>query len=221
MTQGEVEASWPEPWWRPWLTHPLMVGKWIVVAALFALVAWLRPAWALVLVPVGFLLWFPLEYLTHRYIFHFFVESDRLFALSQKHVTHHAHPNTLEELFIDPSRMTLMGLPLFGLYCLITWDIGQGVALMAGTYSGLVYYEYMHLLTHSPHTKPKAPWTKAMKRWHLLHHFKHEQHWFGVTTRTFDRAVGSDPDPDDVETSDTVRTLGVVEENRAWMEEHG
>lgn len=221
MTEGEADAPWPEPWWRPWLTHRLMVPKWLIAAALLATVAWLQPAWALVLVPAGFLLWFPLEYLAHRYIFHAFVESDRLYAFSKKHVEHHRDPNTPGDLFVDPSRMTFLGLPLFGIYCLIMWDIGQGLALMSGTYSALVYYEYMHLLAHSPHAKPKAPWTKAMKRWHLLHHFKHEEHWFGVTTRAVDRAVGSDPHPAEVETSETVRTLGVAEENRAWMEEHG
>lgn len=220
MSEGHAEDEWPEPWWRPWVTHRLMVPKWIIAAGLLAAVGWLRPAWWLVLVPVGFALWFPLEYIAHRYIFHYFVEHEHLSVASEKHVQHHKDPNTPDDLFVDPSRMLWLGLPLYGIYALVMWSPAQGLALMSGTYAALVYYEYMHLLSHVPNARPKAPWTKAMKRWHLLHHFKHEEHWFGVTTRAVDQALGTAPEPDEVETSQTVRSLGVHENNRAWMEEN-
>lgn len=220
MGEPASEQDWPEPWWRPWVTHRLMVPKWAITVALLAAVAWLQPAWALLLVPLGFVLWFPLEYVAHRYIFHFFVDHEHLSVASEKHVSHHLEPQDPDDLFVDPSRMLWLGIPLYGIYALVMFDLGQGLALFAGTYAALVYYEYMHLLAHAPNARPRLPWTKAMKRWHLLHHFKHEDHWYGVTTRAVDRVIGSDPDPDQVETSETVRTLGVSEANRAWMEEH-
>lgn len=220
MTGTQAAPEWPKPWWRPWLTHRLMVPKWLICAVLLAAVAWLRPPWWLVLVPAGFALWFPLEYVAHRYVFHYFVEHEHLSAASAKHVAHHRDPQDPAELFLEPVRMFWLGVPLFGIYALVLFSWGQALALFSGTYAALIYYEYMHLLAHVPHARPKLPWTRAMKRWHLLHHFKHEEHWFGVTTRAMDRALGSDPSPDEVETSETVRSLGVSEANRAWMEEN-
>lgn len=217
---GQAEAQWPQPWWRPWLTHRLMVPKWLICAGLLAGVAWLNPAWAWLLVPLGFALWFPLEYVAHRYIFHYFVEHEHLSLASQKHVAHHREPQDPDDLFVDPSRMAWLGFPLYGIYALVMWSPSQGLALMAGTYAALIYYEYMHLLAHAPNARPKLPWTRAMKRWHLLHHFQHEEHWFGVTTGAVDRAMGTAPDPDDVEQSPTVKTLGVSEANREWIEEN-
>lgn len=218
MPEDSGSRAWPEPWWRPWLTHRLMVPKWIIAAVLLSAVAWLAPPLWRILLPVGFLAWFPLEYVLHRFVFHFFVEHDLMGSVSAKHWRHHLDPQTPDDLFVDPYRMTLYGVLVFGLYWGVTLSWMQAVALMAGTYAALVYYEYMHLLAHAPNAKPRLPWTRAMKRWHLLHHFKHEDHWYGVTNTAFDRLAGTATDPDEVETSGTVRTLGMRPEHEEWVD---
>jgi hypothetical protein len=56
---------------------------------------------------------------------------------------------------------------------------------------------------------PKTRWYRSIWRNHRLHHFKHEGYWMGITSRTGDRVLGTDPDPRSVPKSPTARTLGV------------
>ena len=58
-----------------------------------------------------------------------------------------------------------------------------------------------------------------MKRFHLWHHYKHERHWYGVTSPVFDFVFGSHARHEDLAPSPTVRTLVPTEEQRVWIEQ--
>lgn len=214
-------SAWPEPWWLLWLTHRSMVTKWLLAAGLLAATVLLVPAGWWWLLPAGFLAWFPWEYINHRWIFHALVEHPRWNFLATQHWQHHLDPEEIDPAFVDIPRTLVTAAMLYPVFALVAWDPLRGLALLTGSMVGLIYYEYMHLLAHAPGVTPRLPWTRAMKKWHLLHHYKHEDHWFGVTNRAIDQGLGTGPDPGQVDKSQTVRTLGVPEALGAWLGERG
>ena len=61
---------------------------------------------------------------------------------------------------------------------------------------------------HVPY-HPRTRLGRLMKRHHLLHHFKNERFWFGVTNPVVDKLLGTWKRRADVEKSETARTLGL------------
>lgn len=192
---------------RPWFTHPRMIPKWLGFALTGALaVAFPAPgAWLLFL--AGLAIFFPSEYLVHRGVFHFFADKGAGKVLSRQHVEHHERPDDLDYLFNDPRISVTIGALYFGVYYALTRDLGASAALSFGNFAGLLYYEHVHLNAHRPGSRPWTPWSRSMKRYHLWHHYKHERHWYGVTSPVFDHLFGSHARVEDVEHSPTVRTL--------------
>lgn len=88
-----------------------------------------------------------------------------------------------------------------------------GIALTGvGFYATLgLVYEWTHYLVHT-NCRPKTRLYRRLWKNHRLHHFKSEQHWYGVTMLGGDRLLGAAPDVGEVETSETCRTLGVGQE---------
>ena len=164
--------------------------------------AGLMAAWPLVewVIHVGVLHFKPFELLGRRVDFH----------LARKHRAHHREPDELEHVFI-PFRSLLLFLPV----ALIGWwAVVPTVELMVTGVAGLftmgLVYEWTHFLIHTNY-RAKTSLFKRLWRHHRLHHFKHEQNWFGVSTTMGDRLLGTAPDFQEIETSDTCRTLGVEE----------
>ena len=208
----------------PWFTHRRMLPKWAGFAVALGLaVAFWTPHFVW-LVPAGFAIFFPIEYGVHRGVYHHFANRPAGKVLSKQHVAHHDAPQDLDFLFNDPRFGTVTAIALFGIYTAIgalagvSNVVGTAAALATGNYCGFVYYEWIHLAAHRPGVTPWMPWNRALKRYHLWHHFKNEHYWFGVTTSTFDHVFGSWKDQADVPTSPTVRTLVPPEEHREWMD---
>ncbi len=194
---------------RPWLTHRRMWLKWAgVVASGTAMLAWPTvSAWqAAVAVVLGFLWFYPNEYAVHRWAYHGLAPTKAGRITSAQHIRHHHDPQELDALFNDPRVSVTFGI----VYFLLGWAIA-GLPLAAaftfGNFLGLVHYEYVHFTAHRPGVTPWMPWLRPLKQMHLWHHYKSEHWWFGVTSRIFDRLLGSWSDPGEVERSDTVRTI--------------
>lgn len=192
---------------RPWFTHRRMVPKWIAAAVYLAVAALFWTPWAPLAVLVGFLLFSFNEYAIHRWVYHRFAVQPDAPASARSHLRHHLDPTDLDYIFNPPRFSLPLQAAYFLLVSLVFWDLGMGGAVMAGATAAMLYYEYVHFTTHRPGIQPWMPWNRRLKRMHLWHHYKHEDHWFGVTTSVFDRAFGSYRRPDDVDKSDTVRTL--------------
>jgi hypothetical protein len=78
--------------------------------------------------------------------------------------------------------------------------------LISAAIIGLLY-EWTHYLIHSDY-RPRSRAYRALWRNHRLHHYKNEHYWFTITTAgTADRVLRTYPDPQEVETSSTVRDL--------------
>jgi sterol desaturase/sphingolipid hydroxylase (fatty acid hydroxylase superfamily) len=93
-----------------------------------------------------------------------------------------------------------------GLWLAVFGPRRAAVTAMA-TYSTMaLFYEWTHFIVHS-NVKPLTSYGKKVRRNHLLHHFRHEDYWFGFTFPHIDRWLGTDPDPATITRSPTARDL--------------
>lgn len=148
------------------------------------------------------------EYLTHRFFFHLKAPQNKLFLkfLKRLHYDHHTDPHDLKLLFL-PVWYSLPNLGVFAiLFYLATGMLGAALAFGAGLVTMLLVYEWKHYVAHRP-IQPTTKFWKWNKRMHLLHHFKNENYWFGVSTPLVDAIFGTLKDEKDVPTSETVKNL--------------
>jgi 4-hydroxysphinganine ceramide fatty acyl 2-hydroxylase len=164
--------------------------------------------WDWLAFPVGALLFAAFEYATHRFLFHLPPPKSRILLklLRRLHYDHHERPDELKLLFLPvwysgPQLALIAGI-VYG----ITEDAGWSLLLTAGAVLGLLHYEWTHFVAHRP-IRPLTGYGRKLKRQHLLHHFKNENYWFGVTHTVSDRLFGTLPDEKSVETSPTARKL--------------
>lgn len=207
----------------PFLLHRSQVPKWLALAGLAAATAWLHPPlwWAWIL--LGVVLYFPQEYLIHRFGFHHLAGTRYGDVFARAHVIHHKHPDELKYMWVQPIVALPLGALYLGLYVGLAFllgaanPLGVGVALSLGNFLGLQVYEWYHYQAHRPGRRI-TPWGRFIKRVHLLHHYKNEGFWFGVSWGGVvgDLLMGTWADKDEVERSDTVRDLGLEEER--WKE---
>lgn len=148
------------------------------------------------------------EYFTHRFLYHSEPPKNPFLRnmLSRLHYEHHEYPNDLKLLFLplwySLPQFIVMGLVAYG----ITTNLHQTIAFLTGVSGFFLYYEWKHYIAHRP-IKPITPWGKRLKKYHILHHYKNEHYWFGVTSPTYDHLLGTFKDEKEVETSPTARKL--------------
>lgn len=164
----------------------------------FALIAYcatvlLTPhhAWTWLAVSAGILFFFFLEYFTHRFILHGFFARFMKKAF-QGHVDHHNDPDNLVYMLTPNSYNVPLHVLFIAFFSLLTQSIHLGAAVMLGTTLYQLYYEWTHLVSHRP-IVPATNIGKNRKKRHLLHHYKSDRHWFGVTNVTFDNMAGTNP----------------------------
>ena len=168
-----------------WQTIPLIWGP-IVIALLCLAAMPLGLGWGLTLLLglVGVVAWTLLEYVLHRFVFHWKPRS----AFGRKlhflaHGIHHLDP-------WDPTRLVfppLAGLAIAALIYLPLWlllPIGVATAVMGGILLGYIVYDMSHYYTH--HARPKGRWGKFLKAWHLAHHHKWWERMYGVSSPLWD-----------------------------------
>lgn len=149
-----------------------------------------RWTWAEVL--CGIVFFFFLEYFTHRVILHGLLAKVMPKAY-EGHVEHHGEPTNLE-FMLTPTKYSLpTHLVLWILFSLLGRSIHLGSAVMLGTCLYQIFYEWKHFVSHRP-IVPMTPWGKWMKKFHLLHHYKSDHYWFGVTHAVLDYLWGTHPD---------------------------
>ena len=95
----------------------------------------------------GLLLWTPLEYVLHRYVFH------RL----APHYQHHDFPTELQYIFAPLWFSGVAAVVLFGLFGLAAGSWQRGALIDAGVISGYLCYEALHVWIHSPRAGRARP----------------------------------------------------------------
>ncbi|CRK84972.1 sterol desaturase family protein [Neobacillus massiliamazoniensis] len=148
------------------------------------------------------------EYVTHRFLFHLKAPKNEFFLnlLKRLHYDHHKYPNNLKLLFLPLWYSIPNFLILLTLFYLIVKKIDCTLAFGMGLVFMLLVYEWKHYIAHQP-IKPKTKFGVWLKKTHILHHYKNENYWFGVSNPFFDIIFGTLKDEKTVETSSTAKDL--------------
>jgi 4-hydroxysphinganine ceramide fatty acyl 2-hydroxylase len=137
---------------------------------------------------LGILLWTLLEYLIHRYIFHYEPKSHlgkRLHYIV--HGVHHDYPNDARRLVMPPSISVPLAVLFYILFLLIFGRLAPGV--FAGLVFGYVCYDMLHYATH--HFPMKHGLWLWLKQYHLRHHYKDDDAGFGISSPLWDFVFGT------------------------------
>jgi hypothetical protein len=163
------------------------------------------------------------EWLLHKYLLHLEPVSingrtiDPMFA--RVHRKHHADPRDVD-LTLLPLRVIKDAAPAAaGLWLLVFGPRRAAVTAMAAYSTMTLFYEWTHFIVHT-NVKPLTAYGKKVRRNHLLHHFRHEDYWFGFTFPLVDRWFRTDPDPATIERSPTARDLYGLKEQDASANAH-
>ncbi len=140
----------------------------------------------LILLVCGFLSWGLVEYVLHRFAFHF--ETIPNFV-NASHLAHHENPKAMSDLFASLK----LSVPIAAAYWLLAWEfLGMWLAasyLFMGLVAGYFCYEWLHYQAH--HGRSRLPLLRYLRKYHLLHHYRTPDRRFGVTSPVFDLLFGT------------------------------
>ncbi|KZC14103.1 PREDICTED: fatty acid 2-hydroxylase [Dufourea novaeangliae] len=141
---------------------------------------------------LGILLWSILEYVLHRKLFHFKPPATSKLLISLHfilHGVHHKAPFDNRRLVFPPVAGLSIAKLLWYLYeALFSRTMIYFIA--AGTTTGYVCYDLIHYYLH--HGAPRAgSYLYTMKRNHNYHHFSHHELGFGISSKLWDHAFGT------------------------------
>jgi 4-hydroxysphinganine ceramide fatty acyl 2-hydroxylase len=137
---------------------------------------------------IGVLMWTLLEYVVHRYVFHYEPKSRAGKALHFIiHGVHHDYPNDASRLVLPP----VISVPLAVLfYFLFAFTFRRfAPAVWAGLVAGYVCYDMIHYATH--HFPMRSRIGLWLKQYHLRHHYKDDEAGFGVSSPLWDYIFGT------------------------------
>jgi sterol desaturase/sphingolipid hydroxylase (fatty acid hydroxylase superfamily) len=132
---------------------------------------------------IGALIWTLLEYIIHRYAFHY---EPRTRLGKQLHFimhgVHHDYPNDAKRLVMPPA----VSIPLaVAFYALFFGTLGRfAPAVSAGFGFGYVCYDTIHYAIH--HFPMKRGIWRWLKQYHLRHHYNDDEAGFGVSSPLWD-----------------------------------
>ncbi len=133
----------------------------------------------------GLGVWTLVEYVLHRFVFHFHPQSawgKRIHFIF--HGVHHDYPNDAKRLVMPPSA----SLPLAALFFLLFRSLVSEYLLyasFAGFIFGYLIYDMMHYALH--HYNFKSGLWLRMKKHHMLHHYSDETKGYGVSSAVWDK----------------------------------
>jgi len=141
------------------------------------------------------LTWSLFEYLVHRFLFHF--QADSKFGKRMVyifHENHHEFPRDRNRLFMPPVPSVIMAsivlLLFIGLAILFFGSEGYALVFFSGFISGYLVYVSIH---YAIHAFPPPKYMKVLWRNHHLHHYKHPDKAFGVSSMLWDTLFGTLP----------------------------
>ena len=136
----------------------------------------------------GIFFWSFTEYILHRFAFHYHPESERGKKIHYLiHGNHHEYPRDRERLFMPAAPSLILAAIFFSLMFLA---LGKNVfAFFPGFMLGYLIYGSMHYAIHA--WNPPFKWMKGLWRNHHLHHYKNDDHGFGVSSTLWDHVFGT------------------------------
>lgn len=144
----------------------------------------------------GWFVWTFMEYVIHRFIFHYHPKTERLKRFFFTfHGVHHSQPMCKTRLVMPP----VLSVPLGGIFYLLFYlvlvvGLKQPIWLnfaFAGFAIGYTVYDIIHFLLH--HAKTKNGYLAMCRRQHMRHHAKCPNMRFGVSIPIWDYVFGTMP----------------------------
>ncbi len=139
----------------------------------------------------GVFVWTFLEYMLHRFAFHFAVnpsselQRDVAFLI---HGVHHDYPHDQDRLVMPPVGSLLIAAVL-GPIAYVALGPVVFPAAFAGLIGGYIWYDLSHYGTH--HWRPQTAFGRMQRRHHLQHHFVSDKINYGVSSPLWDRVFGT------------------------------
>jgi 4-hydroxysphinganine ceramide fatty acyl 2-hydroxylase len=171
---SHVHPATPLVLYLPLVTYMLYLALWRSGLSIFAVAA---------LFAVGLLVWTLLEYIIHRWVFHYEPKT----GIGQKlhfivHGVHHDYPNDARRLVMPPA----VSIPLAIVFWLMfAVTLGRfAPAVSAGFGFGYVCYDSIHYAIH--HFPMKRGVWRWLKQYHLRHHYHDDHAGFGVSSPLWD-----------------------------------
>ncbi|KON64237.1 fatty acid hydroxylase superfamily protein [Komagataeibacter europaeus] len=138
---------------------------------------------------LGFAVWFPFEYLMHRFLFHFNGRS--AFAKSMVyllHGNHHEQPNhPLRNLMPLSASLPLALLIWVG--CVAGMGYETGSAIAAGFLCGYVAYDIVHYSCHQFPMRMRL--LRRIKIHHIDHHYRQSDANYAITAVFLDKVCNT------------------------------
>jgi sterol desaturase/sphingolipid hydroxylase (fatty acid hydroxylase superfamily) len=137
---------------------------------------------------VGVLIWTLLEYVIHRWVFHY----DPKTGIGKKlhfivHGVHHDYPNDGRRLVMPPAISIPLAVVFWVVFAVTLGPLGPAVS--AGFGFGYVCYDSIHYAIH--HFPMKRGVLLWLKQYHLRHHFHDDHVGFGVSSPLWDYVFGT------------------------------
>lgn len=174
-------------------THPLVIwGMYMPVLIFFPYYCSTTldfTGWKITLIFLsGVFFWTFTEYVLHRFVFHHHPETEKarrvVYVL---HGNHHEYPRDKERLFMPAVPSLIIASAFFFVFHLI---LGKNAfAFFPGFMLGYLIYGSMHYAIHA--WNPPFKWMKGLWRNHHLHHYKHMDMGFGVSSTLWDHVFGT------------------------------
>ncbi len=164
-------------------------------------------AWTALAAAAGALFWLLIEYPIHRGFLHMPRPESPAFRRlhARLHSGHHRDPDKPELLFIPWWVTAPSALLVGGVAVAAAGD--RGWQFFCGFWGTLLVYEWLHLAIHLRYSGRNRVY-RFIRKGHMLHHYKNERYWFGITNPLADYVMRTHPQAGEVATSETVRTLG-------------
>lgn len=170
--------------------HPITPGIWFGWIVLWGLWAG-ATSFGLGVIPLfaaGFLITTLIEYVLHRWIFHFVPKTQK--QRLQHFLLHGYH----HEFMNDPMRLVLPPIGIWPVAAVfaVVWYFVFGAywfPIYAGTAAGYIAYDWTHYYTH--YFNPKGGPGRWLKRYHMLHHHDSPNHRYGITSPLWDFVFGT------------------------------
>lgn len=172
---------------------PILPWLWSVPIMVFG--AWwgtrhgLGPAALAGLFAIGLVLWTLIEYVLHRFLFHFTPswEPARMFFFLM-HGYHHEFPDDRMRLVAPPLMFTVLAT-FFAVTYRLAFGAQLWAPLFAGTTAGYLIYDCIHYYAH--HARPGSPVGRFLRNYHLRHHFESADTRYGISSPLWDFIFGT------------------------------
>ena len=140
---------------------------------------------------LGIFIWTFVEYIMHRFVFHYMPEdkpwAQRLHFIF--HGVHHDYPSDAKRLVLPPSVSIPLATGFYFLFKAIL-PANDVFGFFPGFILGYLFYDISHYAIH--HFNFKGNLWKKIKQHHMLHHYQDPDKGYGVSSPLWDKVFGSD-----------------------------